>query len=63
LEGVTFVIFAISILLFMGMAHFFFASKRPGVYPPKYILRRRAGSLAMGGILFLLIGILILFFK
>ncbi|WP_442599079.1 hypothetical protein [Neobacillus sp. D3-1R] len=63
MKGVMFIIFALSILFFLGMAHFFFASKRPGVYPPKYILRRRAGAFAMGGILFLLIGILFAFFK
>lgn len=58
LTGITYFLFGVSILLFFGMIHFFLASRRPGVYPPRNILRKRSATLAVGGTLFLMLGTL-----
>jgi hypothetical protein len=63
MEGVIFVLFSLCVILFLGMAHFLLASKRYGAYPPKYILRQRAGVLGAGGVLFFLIGLLLYMFQ
>lgn len=55
---VIFCLFTISIMLILGMFYFLFASKRSGVYPPKQLLKQRAGTLGTGGILFFLLGLL-----
>jgi phosphatidylglycerophosphate synthase len=62
-SGILQVLFGISLLLFIGMFHFFLASKRPGVYPPKHILRKRAASLAMGAVVFFLLGLIVYVLK
>jgi len=59
MSGVTAGVFTIGALLFAGGAHFMLALKRPGVYPPKYILKKRAAALAAGGAGFLLIGVIL----
>ncbi|MFD2443105.1 hypothetical protein ACFSO7_03820 [Bacillus sp. CGMCC 1.16607] len=63
MKGIIYSFFGLSIVLFLGMAHYFLASQRPGAYPPKYLLRKRSTTLAIGGVLFLSIGLLLLMFK
>ncbi|RDU35297.1 hypothetical protein DRW41_18610 [Neobacillus piezotolerans] len=59
---------AAALLFFMAGAMFAVAAlyhiglyKRPGMYPPKQILKARAVALAAGAIIFLLFGVLIVF--
>jgi hypothetical protein len=48
-DGIIFGLFALSIILFFGMAHYLLSLKKTGVYPPKNILKKRAGVLGIGG--------------
>lgn len=50
------VVFFISFAFFAGAVHNLLALKKPGVYPPKVILRKRVVSLAGGGGVLLLLG-------
>ncbi|WP_313799201.1 hypothetical protein [Cytobacillus sp.] len=63
MSGLIAGIFTLGALFIAGGVHFFLAIRRPVVYPPKYILRRRAAALAAGGIGFLLIGVIMHSFK
>jgi hypothetical protein len=63
MKEVIFIFWGISLVLFSGMIHFFLASKRPGVYPPRNILKKRSVTLALGGTLFLCMGIVLRFFQ
>ncbi len=58
MAGIATVFFTIGSLMFIGGAYFIMAIKQPGVYPPKYILRRRAASLLMIGTAFLLLSLI-----
>jgi hypothetical protein len=58
-DGIIFGFFALSVILFFGMIHYFMATQKSGMYPPKNILRRRAGVLGTGGVIALLLGILL----
>lgn len=59
----TSVVFLISVACFAGAVHHLLASKKPGMYPPKALLRKRAGALAGGGAIFLLIGMIFSSFR
>ncbi|WP_071396032.1 hypothetical protein [Bacillus tuaregi] len=50
------VFFTLSILFFSASLHFFISIKKPGVYPPKFVLKRRSAAMAVGGVFFLIIG-------
>lgn len=54
----TSVLFLISVAFFVGTVYNLLALKKPGIYPPKAILRKRVGTLAGGGAIFLAIGII-----
>lgn len=58
MSGIATVFFTIGSLLFIGGAYFIVAIKKSGVYPPKYILKRRAASLFMSGTAFLLLSLI-----
>jgi hypothetical protein len=58
-DGIIFGFFALSAILFFGMLHYIMAIQKPGMYPPKNILKRRAGVLGTGGVVALLLGILL----
>jgi hypothetical protein len=62
-EIFTSIVFLISVALFVGAVHNLLGLKKPGMYPPKAILRKRAGTLAAGGAIFLLIGIVFYSFQ
>ncbi|MBS4177505.1 hypothetical protein [Lederbergia citrea] len=49
----------IGIILLVGMLHFLAAHQRPGIYPPKRILRQRAITLGGAGFVFFIIGMLL----
>jgi len=61
MEGIVFGIFAISFILFFGTFHYLLATKRPGVYPPKPLLKKRAFVLGIGGIFFFIIGLFLFY--
>ncbi|MBS4188774.1 hypothetical protein KHA94_00890 [Bacillus sp. FJAT-49705] len=63
MAGLTAGVFTIGAVLIAGGIYFILAITKPGVYPPKYILKKRAVSLAAGGIAFLLIGIIMSSFQ
>lgn len=51
--------FILSMISFVISIHFFIATKKPGVYPPKYLLKKRTGTMAVAGVTFLIIGVII----
>lgn len=53
MKSVISVLFLLSVLLFIGAIWNTLAVKRPGFYPPKQILKKRALALAGGGGVFL----------
>ncbi|HZG74091.1 MAG TPA: hypothetical protein VEY51_21360 [Chondromyces sp.] len=59
MDGVIFGFYTLSIILFVGMANSLMGIYKPGIYPPKKVLRKRASVLASGGIFTLLIAILL----
>ncbi|WP_246234454.1 hypothetical protein [Bacillus aquiflavi] len=61
--GVTFILFSISIVLFLGTLYYLLAAQKSGVYPPRQVLRKRAGVLAGGGVFFLTLGIIFQLFS
>jgi hypothetical protein len=61
MKGVIAVIFAFSIIFFFGAFHFLLKYQKPGVYPPKQVLKKKVFVLAAGGGIFLLLGFLIVF--
>lgn len=63
MDGVITIFFTIGSLLFVGGAYFILAIKKPGVYPPKYILKRRAASLFMMGTAFFLLSLIFQSFR
>jgi hypothetical protein len=60
MDGLIFGFFALSAVLFFGMLHYLSASRRPGMYPPKKILKKRAMVLGSSGGAALLLAILFL---
>ncbi|MEH7503242.1 hypothetical protein V7152_14730 [Neobacillus drentensis] len=56
------IFFIFSAFLLLGAIKYFLELTRPGVYPPKQILKKRAAALAGGGGIFLLIAIMITYF-
>lgn len=63
MSGVGKVFFTIGALLMVGGVYFIGAMRKPGVYPPKYILKRRATSLLLMGVSFFLLGLFIYSFR
>ncbi|WP_342430185.1 hypothetical protein [Neobacillus sp. FSL H8-0543] len=59
MKSVTMILFLISFLLFLGTIRYLLAIKRPGVFPPKQVLKKRASALAGGGGIFLVAAILL----
>ncbi|WML51509.1 hypothetical protein RCG17_18960 [Neobacillus sp. PS3-12] len=53
------ILFIVSALLFMATIYYGLAFLRPGVYPPKQVLKSRALASGSAGGILLIIGILI----
>ncbi|MFP5110851.1 hypothetical protein ACSU64_00495 [Bacillaceae bacterium C204] len=53
------IFFIFSAILFLGAIKYFLGLTRPGVYPPKQLLKKRAAALFGCGGVFLLIAVLI----
>ncbi len=63
MKMLTVLFFSFSALLFLGTGHFLLAVKRPGVYPPKQVLKNKAGMMAGGGGICLLIALMFSYFS
>jgi hypothetical protein len=59
MKSVISVLFLLSVLLFIGAIGNTLAVKRPGFYPPKQILKKRALALAGGGGIFLVVAMIL----
>jgi hypothetical protein len=57
MKSVITFLFLFSVLLFVGAIWNILSLKRPGFYPPKQVLRKRASALAGGGVIFLILSI------
>lgn len=55
---IVIIFFIFSAILFMGAFKCFLDLTRPGVYPPKLMLKKRAAALIGGGGIFLLIAVI-----
>ncbi|MDF2787760.1 MAG: hypothetical protein K0S80_858 [Neobacillus sp.] len=62
MKAVTSVLFFLSILLFAGAIWNALALKRPGFYPPKQVLKKRAAALAGVGVIILLVSVILSIF-
>lgn len=58
MSEVTTVLFTIGVGLIIGGVYFLLAIKKPGVFPPKYILKKRAVALTAIGTALLILGII-----
>ncbi|MEH7246683.1 hypothetical protein V7114_07765 [Neobacillus niacini] len=59
MKSVITILFLLCLLLFVGSIWNILALKRPGFYPTKQVLKKRASVLAGGGVLFLLLSIVL----
>jgi hypothetical protein len=62
MKSFAIVLFFISTILFFGTIHYWIAYKKPGVYPPKQVLRNRAFTLFVAGGVLLGVGSMISYF-
>lgn len=62
MKSAAVIFFIISAILFLGTFKYFIDFKRPGVYPPKQLLKKRITALAGGGGLCLLIASILSYF-
>jgi hypothetical protein len=56
MDGIIFGLFALSAVLLFGAFYNTISLKKPGFYPPKKILKKRAALLAASGFLGFLLG-------
>ncbi|MGD6855439.1 hypothetical protein ACQCVO_10230 [Bacillus infantis] len=59
MNGAASLLFALCGVLFLGAVYYMLASKKPGVYPPKSILRKRAVALGGAGAFFFLLAFIL----
>lgn len=62
MDGIIFGIFTISIVIFISAIYHLLMVKKPGFYPPKPVLKRRAFMLMIGAFVFLIFGLLLSIF-
>ncbi|WP_449620547.1 hypothetical protein [Robertmurraya sp. Marseille-Q9965] len=56
-------LFAASVVLLFGAIYNFLSLKKPGFYPPKRVLKRRATLLACIAVVCILLGMTVVIFK
>lgn len=61
MKTVVVTFFIISAILLLGTIKYLLDVTKPGVYPPKQVLKKRASVLAGGGVVCLLFAILLSF--
>lgn len=59
MKSMATILLLLSVLLLFGAIRYLLAIRRPGVYPPKQVLKQRAGTLAAAGGILLLIAIIL----
>lgn len=59
MKSMTTIFFLLSVFLLFGAVRYLIALRRPGVYPPKQVLKQRAGTLAAAGGISLLIAVIL----
>jgi hypothetical protein len=59
---VTSIFFICSAILFWGTIRYLLELKRPGVYPPKQVVKKRAAALAGGGGICLVAAVMLSYF-
>lgn len=57
------VFITISIMFCLGMLYNLICAHRPGIFPTKIILRKRAGAMAIGAVMFILLAMFFSIFK
>ncbi|SEN12058.1 hypothetical protein SAMN05192533_10991 [Mesobacillus persicus] len=62
MQMITFVLYTCSLASFLAMFQNLFAMQRPGIYPPKKLLKKRAGFFATSGAVLLLFGVVLSLF-
>jgi hypothetical protein len=62
MKSAAIVLFIVSAVLFGGTCKYFLDVKRPGVYPPKQLLKKRAAVLAGFGSVFFVTAVLLSYF-
>jgi hypothetical protein len=55
MKSIAVMFFLFSVILLLGTFKFSLELKRPGVYPPKQVLKKRVTALAGGGVICLLV--------
>ncbi|WP_282155730.1 hypothetical protein [Cytobacillus gottheilii] len=58
----TSILLILGFTMLAGAGYCFLLIKKPGMYPPKYLLKKRAATLGAGGGLLLLLGISVTLF-
>ncbi|WP_066367985.1 hypothetical protein [Neobacillus fumarioli] len=59
MKAIAVILLIVSVIFFWGTFKYFLDLKRPGVYPPKQLLKQRAAALASLGGACLLIALLL----
>lgn len=63
MKNAVIIFFILSALFFIGAAKFLADLKRPGVYPPKQVVKERALALAGAGLIFFFIALILSIFQ
>lgn len=63
MKSVIVTFFILSAILFLGTFKFFVDLNKPGVYPPKRVLKKRVAALAGGGGICLVLALLLSYFS
>ncbi|MEH7436311.1 hypothetical protein V7182_02350 [Neobacillus drentensis] len=59
MKSVAVMFFILSAILLLGTIKHFLDISKPGVYPPKQVIKKRAAALAGGGIVCLLVALML----
>ncbi|MFC4797844.1 hypothetical protein ACFPA1_00525 [Neobacillus sp. GCM10023253] len=62
MKSAAIMFFVLSAIFFMGTGKFVIDLTKPGVYPPKQIIKKRAAVCASGGGIFLVLALLFTYF-
>lgn len=63
MKSAVIIFFILSAIFLIGAGKFIVDLKRPGVYPPKQVLKERALALAGAGVIFFFIALMFSFFQ
>lgn len=63
MNGGSIVLFIVSVFFLVGAIYFFGELAKPGVYPPKKVLKKRCIAFIGGAVVFFLLGLLFFSFS